>query len=74
MSEFMLIAPEGWTQLDYEFIVNTVFDQNTMENLQLQGQLYEIDNAFKPYGLIPDGLAIQEIKFIDNAFMWVRFG
>ena len=74
MSEFMLIAPDGGTQLDYEVIVNTVFDQNTMENLQLQGQLYEIDNAFKPYGLIPEGLAIQEIKFIDNAFMWVRFG
>lgn len=74
MSEFMLIAPEGWTQLDYEFIVNNVFDQNTMENLQLQGQLFEIDNALRPLGLIPDGLAIQEIKFIDNTFMWVRFG
>ena len=74
MSEFMLIAPDGWTQLDYEFIVNNVFDQNTMENLQLQGQLFEVDNALRPYGLIPDGLAIQEIKFIDNTFMWVRFG
>ena len=74
MSEFTLIAPEGWTQLDYEFITNNILDQHTMENLMLQGQSYEIDNAFKPYGLIPDGLAIQEIKFIDNAFMWVRFG
>ena len=74
MSEFMLIAPEGWTPLDYEFIVNNVFDQNTMENLQLQGQLYEIDNALMVHGLIPDGLSIQEIKFIDNAYMWVRFG
>lgn len=74
MSDFMMIAPDDWTSLDYEFIVNNVFDQNTMENLQLQGQLFEVDNALRPHGLIPDGLSIQEIKFIDNAFMWVRFG
>ena len=74
MSEFMLIAPEGWTQMDYEFITNNILDQHTMENLMLQGQSYEIDNALAAYGLLPVGQAIQEIKFIDNAFMWVRFG
>lgn len=74
MSEFMMIAPDGWTEMDYEFITNNIVDQTTMEGLMLQGQLFEIDNMLAQHGLLPDGQAVQEIKFIDNTYMWVRFG
>ena len=74
MSEFMLIAPTGWTALDYEFVVNNVLDQNTMENLILQGQIYEIENALRVADVITSEQSIQEIKFIDSAYMWVRLG
>lgn len=74
MSEFMMIAPAGWTEMDYEFITNNIVDQTTMEGLMLQGQLFEIDNMLAQHGLLPDGQTIQEIKFIDNTYMWVRFG
>ena len=74
MSEFMMIAPDGWTEMNYEFITNNIVDQTTMEGLMLQGQLFEIDNMLAQHGLLPDGQTIQEIKFIDNTYMWVRFG
>lgn len=74
MSNFMLIAPEGWTEMNYEFITNNILDQYTMESLMLQGQPYEIDTALAAYGLLPEGKNIQEIKFIDNSYMWVRLG
>lgn len=74
MSNFMLIAPEGWTEMDYEFITNNILDQYTMESLMLQGQPYEIDMALAAHGLLPEGKNIQEIKFIDDSFMWVRLG
>lgn len=74
MSNFMLIAPEGWTEMNYEFITNNILDQYTMESLMLQGQPYEIDAALAAHGLLPEGKNIQEIKFIDNSFMWVRLG
>lgn len=74
MSDFMMIAPDGWTPLDYEYITNNIMNQETMEGLMLQGQAYEIDNALLQNGLLPDGKAIQEIKFIDHTYMWVRFG
>ena len=74
MSNFMLIAPDGWTEMNYEFITNNILDQYTMESLMLQGQPYEIDTALAAHGLLPEGKNIQEIKFIDNSFMWVRLG
>ena len=74
MSNFMLIAPEGWTEMNYEFITNNILDQYTMESLMLQGQPYEIDTALAAHCLLPEGKNIQEIKFIDNSFMWVRLG
>lgn len=70
----MMIAPDGWTEMNYEFITNNIVDQTTMEGLMLQGQLFEIDNMLAQHGLLPDDKAVQEIKFIDNTYMWVRFG
>ena len=74
MSNFMLIAPDGWTEMDYEFITNNILDQHTIESLMLQGQPYEVDSALASHGLLPEGKNIQEIKFIDNSYMWVRLG
>ena len=53
---------------------DNILDQHTIESLMLQGQPYEVDSALASHGLLPEGQNIQEIKFIDNSYMWVRLG
>ena len=73
MSSLMLIIPDGWTSMDYEFVTNNVLDQNTIESLMLQGLSYEVDAAFSTHGLLPENKSVQEVKFVDGTYMLVRF-
>lgn len=76
MSEFLLIAPEGWTQLDWQHITNNVPNMTysqVMDKLN-GGGLADIDTALKEAGVIAQDVTIVEAKLIDDTHFLVRLG
>lgn len=76
MSEFLLVIPPGWTQLDWEFIANNLTDMsaaNVTEYINA-GMLGYIETPLKEAGLIPAESTLVEAKLIDDTFFMVRLG
>ena len=72
MSEFVLIIPEGWTQLDWEFISNNVANM-TSQNVN-GGLLSDVEQWLKDGGQIPVESSLVEFKLIDNTYFMVKLG
>lgn len=72
MSEFLFIAPEGWTQLDYEELVNsgdlTPYIKDILHNT------YEVTELLVQAGAISPEQYVNEAKVIDDKYLWVLLG
>lgn len=74
MSDFLLIVPPGWTQLDWEQITNNVPDmsaQNVREYIN-SGMLNYIEEPLKTAQIISPAMSLVEAKLIDDEFFLVR--
>lgn len=74
MSDFLLVIPEGWTSLDWQFVTNNL-DGMSMANVNGwigSGQLESIETPLKGAGLIPADASVVEAKLIDDAYFMVR--
>lgn len=72
MSEFLFIAPEGWTQFDYEGLINsgalTPYFKEVIHNTS------EVTALLIQAGIITSEQYVNEAKVIDDKYLWVRLG
>lgn len=76
MSEFLVIIPSGWTQLDWQFITNNVADMSpgNVLNWTNSTDYSYIEAGLKVNGIIPDNTTVVEAKLIDDTYFMVRLG
>lgn len=76
MSEFLLVIPEGWTQLDWQYITNNVPGMSGPEVAGhiAAGNKLAIDDALKAGGIIPQEAFLIDAKLIDDTYFLVRLG
>lgn len=72
MSDFLVIVPQGWTQLDWEYISNNV--ANMSAQAVNNGVLSDIETWLKEGGQIAAESALVDFKLIDNTYFLVRLG
>ncbi len=75
MSEFLLIIPEGWTQLDWE----TAFNHPSMNVAAVEewiqtSQLDYLTQLLIESGALPAGQLVTQARVIDNAYLLVKLG
>jgi hypothetical protein len=72
MSEFLLVIPEGWTQLDWPYITNNVPHMGMAD--VVNGAVSDIEARLKDGGVIAPESSLIEFKLIDDTFFLVRLG
>ena len=76
MSDFLLIVPAGWTQLDWSYLTNNLpsMEKSGVENAINSNQYADMEPELKAGGFIPQESTIVEAKLIDDTFFLVRLG
>ena len=71
----MLIAPAGWTDMNYEMLItSTPLSDALMANYIMTHNYAEFESVFRNYGLFPEGKNnLKDIKLIDNQYLWALF-
>jgi hypothetical protein len=72
MSDFLLVIPAGWTQLDWEYISNNV--ANMSSQAVNTGVISDIEAWLKDGGQIPAESSLVDFKLIDNTYFLVKLG
>lgn len=75
MSDFIVVIPECWTELDWQTITNSTSlgYSYTMDLIGSQSWSV-IDEILKAAGVLQPDQNVQEAKLIDDAFFLVRLG
>ena len=75
MSDFLLVIPEGWTQLDWQ-VVSSLPDLNkgNVDNWISTSQFEYLANPLKDAGLIPVDSIVTSAKLIDDTYFMVTLG
>lgn len=73
--DFMMIAPAGWVDLDYNWICsNTSLSDALINNYIMTHNYGEFETVFREHNLFPEGKnTLKDIKFIDNQYLWATF-
>jgi hypothetical protein len=71
-SEFLVIIPPGWIQLDWVYITNNI--PGMAENNVIGGLLSDVEYALKNAGIIPEDKSLVEFKLIDGTYFLVKLG
>lgn len=76
MSEFLLVIPEGWTQLDWQYITNNLPNMGYLQAMDKinNGGIADIDAALKEYGVLPPEVTVVAVKLIDDTYFLVQLG
>lgn len=75
MSEFVMIAPQGWEALDYDRVQNVLnVSMNSLKDWINSNYFGDIEPVLKEDGMIHMDNTIVEMKIIDDAQLWVRLG
>ena len=72
MSDFLLIIPEGWIQLDWEYVSNNV--ANISSQSVNNGVISDIEQWLKDGGQIPPDSSLIDFKLIDNTYFLIKLG
>jgi hypothetical protein len=75
MSDFILIIPAGWVQLDWEYISNNLTGFNA-ESVQYWAgvDMNLVTQPLRDAGLIPVDKTVMELKIMDNTYFLVNLG
>ena len=70
---FLLIIPEGWTPLDWDYIVGNVTDMNAgnVEEWIRTSQFENIAVCLKAFNLIPQDAIVLNAKLFDSQYFAV---
>jgi hypothetical protein len=73
MSDFLLVAPVGWTQLDWEYISNNItgFNKDSVE-YWAGVDMTLVTQPLRDAGIISVDKTVAELKIMDNTFFLVR--
>ena len=76
MSEFLLIVPEGWTQLDWAYLSNNVSGLNHPQVMDwvATGYMLDLEIILKEQDVIPDEASLISAKLIDDTYFLVKLG
>jgi hypothetical protein len=75
MSDFVIIAPEGWTAIDLDFVINTLnIGLEEVKDYATVGVYGNFEQLLKDNGLIPVDKFITAMKVIDDSQLWVTLG
>jgi hypothetical protein len=76
MSQFLLVIPEGWTQLDWQHITNNVPNMSgpAVASMIQSGVLSDIEAGLKEAGIIPPKASLVDAKLIDDTYFMVKLG
>ena len=76
MSQFLLVIPEGWTQLDWQYITNNVPNMSgpAVASTIQSGVLSDIEAGLKEAGIIPPEASLVDAKLIDDTYFMVKLG
>lgn len=72
MSEFLVIIPPGWTQLDWEYVSNNVASISAQS--VINGVISDIEQWLKDGNQIPLEKSLLDYKLIDDAYFLVKLG
>jgi hypothetical protein len=75
MSEFLLIVPEGWTQIDFDAVysMHGDFSEANVDNWCATTQWSYIEAILKEVGALPESAIVVEARRFQN-YMLVRLG
>jgi hypothetical protein len=71
MSEFLVVIPEGWIQLDWEIVSNL---HNLSEQSIRNGIISDIEQALRDHSLIPEDKVLMDYKLLDNTYFMIKLG
>ncbi len=76
MGNFLLVIPEGWTQLDWQNVSTNVDGINSGSVPEWINANYYVDmeEKLKAAGFIPADKSLIEAKLIDDSYFMVRLG
>ena len=76
MGQFLLVIPQGWTQLDWQHVTNNLPGMSAANVLDWinSNSLGYIEEPLKADGLIPADASIVEAKLIDDTYFMVKLG
>ena len=78
MGDFLLVAPDEWTQIDYTLLENTEpgFSQSDVLRLSLAEALADeyFGIPLRALDMIPQDKVVLQAKLIENAYFYVRLG
>jgi hypothetical protein len=75
MSDFVIIAPTGWTAIDIDFIINTLnVGLDTLKNYADIGVFNDFEPLLKDNMVIPADKTITAMKVINDSQLWVTLG
>lgn len=76
MSEFLLVIPEGWTQLDWQYITNNLSGMTHQQVTEwCNNSIYmDMESILKDNGVIPVDKSITGAKLIDDTYFLVLLG
>ena len=76
MGNFLLVAPEEWTQLDYTVLENSERGFSQSDVLRLSQIVALADEYFgvplRALGMIPQNKTVLEAKLIETMYFYVR--
>lgn len=75
MSDFLLVIPEGWTQLNWETAFNHPLMSPPAVEEWIQSTQYDyLTQLLVESGSLTEGQTVVQAKLIDNAYFLVRLG
>lgn len=76
MSEFLFIIPEGWVQLDWQYITNTLPNMGGpyVASLLQAGAIMDIEATLKEGGVIPAESSLVDAKLFNDEVFIVKLG
>lgn len=72
MEEFLIIAPEGWAQYDYEYLINS--GTISIYIKEIETDAYQVTNLLTEAGVLINNEQVLECKIINDKFMWLKLG
>ena len=75
MSDFIMIAPAGWVDMEYASIgMYGGITDGLIQSSITTGAISDIEAIFRDHGKMPEGTTrLKEMRFIDNSYLWAIF-
>ena len=75
MSDFLMIVPQGWTEVPFEWIEWRMGFESAQQTA-LQEMWWEFENALEGVGQLQEGQTIERVKLFmaeDGPKCWIMF-